>query len=178
MRFHPVVNLFAFTFLTSCAHEGVIVRKDSTAQPFYQSVGVDGSYSFMLRDNAGSIHRQLVTPEVFERYALGQYFNDLQPATTGAERSGDKEMKTASTAPSARPHAAIASAASKPGQVAIAKKLSSARHTVAKHHQAHKAVAKHAPGAVTKKKVIATAKPQPVAPPARPTLLVAVARCR
>ncbi len=75
----PWSFLLALFLLTSCANEGVIVRKDAGPLPFYESLGVDGSYAFLLRDNAGSMHRQLVTPEVFERYAVGQYFNDLQP---------------------------------------------------------------------------------------------------
>lgn len=66
-------------FLLACAQQGVIVEKQTSPQPFYQSVGVDGSYAFLLRDSAGAVHRQLVTPEVFERYAVGEFFNDLQP---------------------------------------------------------------------------------------------------
>ena len=96
MHFHTLVSfLLALFLLTSCANEGVIVRKDAGPLPFYESLGVDGSYAFLLRDNAGSVHRQLVTPEVFERYAVGQYFNDLQPVGTPA--SNFKEVRTAST---------------------------------------------------------------------------------
>ena len=35
---------------------------------------------FILRDRAGNVRSQLVTPEVFARYQAGDYFNDLQPA--------------------------------------------------------------------------------------------------
>lgn len=33
---------------------------------------------FILRDRAGNVRSQLVTPEVFARYQTGDYFNDLQ----------------------------------------------------------------------------------------------------
>jgi hypothetical protein len=93
MRFHPIVSFLPAILLTSCANQGVIVRKDSGPMPFYESLGIDGSYKFAVRDGAGSMHRQLVTPEVFERYAVGQNFNDLEPAPTqsiaaaGAQRT-------------------------------------------------------------------------------------------
>ena len=103
MRFHTLVSfLFAIFLLTGCANEGVIVRKDAGPLPFYQSLGVDGSYAFLLRDNAGSMHRQLVTPEVFERYAVGQYFNDLQPVATPSSdfKEGRMERATGTRNPS------------------------------------------------------------------------------
>ncbi|MFL6540576.1 MAG: hypothetical protein ACJ8HU_07425 [Chthoniobacterales bacterium] len=70
--------------LTSCAYQGVIVQKLSRPHPLYASIGIDGVYSFVLRDSAGGLHRQMVTPEVFESYSEGQFFNDLQapPAPT------------------------------------------------------------------------------------------------
>ena len=84
MRFQPLAFLLPSLFLSSCAYEGVIVRKDSAPLPFYESVGVDGSYKLALRDSTGAVHSQLVTPEVFEGHAEGDYFNDLQPAPNTA----------------------------------------------------------------------------------------------
>jgi len=60
-------------FLASCANEGTIVRKDSRPYPFYHSLGVEGAYTFLLRDQTGVVHRQMVTAEVFDAYAEGQY---------------------------------------------------------------------------------------------------------
>ena len=94
MRFTVTLVLVAAMFLTSCAYEGVIVEKRSRPHPLYHSVGIEGVYTFVLRDSAGALHRQMVTPDVFEQYAEGDYFNDLQPA---ASRAGDyKATRTVS----------------------------------------------------------------------------------
>lgn len=83
--------------MASCAYEGVIVRKDSSPLPLYESVGVDGSYKLALRDRTGAVRSQLVTPEVFEGYAEGEYFNDLQSAPSGASAAA-KGMASAGSA--------------------------------------------------------------------------------
>ncbi|HEY0369844.1 MAG TPA: hypothetical protein VGC85_09625 [Chthoniobacterales bacterium] len=75
----------AVVFLTSCAYQGVIVQKQARPHPLYESIGIDGVYSFLLRDNSGAMRRQMVTPEVFQAYAEGQYFNDQQAAATSGE---------------------------------------------------------------------------------------------
>lgn len=82
MRSYLIATLVFPLVLSSCAYEGVIVRKDSGPLPFYESLGVDGSYKLALRDSSGMVRSQLVTPEVFEGYAEGQYFNDLQPGVS------------------------------------------------------------------------------------------------
>jgi hypothetical protein len=71
--------------LTSCAFQGTIVEKQSRPHPLYHSVGIEGVYTFVLRDNAGAVNRQMVTPEVFDQYAVGDYFNDLQAPTNREE---------------------------------------------------------------------------------------------
>ncbi len=91
MRLYSLLSLLAVTFLTGCAHEGVIVQKNTSPSPFYHSLGIDGSFAFLLKDRAGLTRRQIVTPDVFSRYAVGDYFNDLQPGSSG--RSDSKEMK-------------------------------------------------------------------------------------
>jgi len=87
MRFLSLVLPLSALFLSSCANQGVVVRKAAYPLPFYHSVGVDGSYKFALRDNAGAVRSQLVTPEVFEKYAEGDYFNDLQPGAARNEQT-------------------------------------------------------------------------------------------
>ncbi|MDQ6860798.1 MAG: hypothetical protein M3032_06540 [Verrucomicrobiota bacterium] len=77
--------MFIPFLLTSCAYNGVIVRKESRPHPLYHTIGIEGVYSFIVRDTSGSLHRQMVTPEVYEMYAEGQTFNDLGPAPTAAE---------------------------------------------------------------------------------------------
>jgi hypothetical protein len=40
----------------------------------------NGMYSFILRDQQGNVHSQMVTAEVFARCQVGDYFNDRGPA--------------------------------------------------------------------------------------------------
>lgn len=42
--------------------------------------------SIELRDSAGVVHRQMVTPDVYARYQRGQYFNDLQPLPANSDQ--------------------------------------------------------------------------------------------
>lgn len=75
-RITPVAaSLFAL-LLGSCAYEGAIVQKEFRPLPFTDSLGVDGIYTFKLRDRDGYVHSQMVTADVFARYALGSYFKD------------------------------------------------------------------------------------------------------
>lgn len=177
MRFYPIVSLLLALFLTSCANEGVIVRKDSGPLPFYESLGMDGSYKFVLRDSAGSLHRQLVTPDIFERYAVGDIFNDLQRGSGTSRQSSDfKETKTAS-APVAQKvrHTASANLSERMRRTASVKKPAHSRHIAVKAHKSRKTIAKHTP----KKKAVRAAQAQPAPATASPQiLLVAVARCR
>ncbi len=94
MRF-IVSLLLAPLFLTSCANQGVVVQKESRPHPFYESVGIENVYTFMLRDDAGVIHRQMVTPEVFERYAIGDRFNDELPTPAVNVTSEPKAVQVA-----------------------------------------------------------------------------------
>jgi hypothetical protein len=101
MRF-TYLPLLALLF-TSCANEGTVVRKDSNPMPFYHSLGIDGSYKLALRDSAGAVHSQLVTPEVYQDYAEGDYFNDAQPPATSSTNSTDvKDTIALRTAPTQR----------------------------------------------------------------------------
>ena len=81
-------------FLTACANQGVIVRKDSGPMPMYHTLGMEGSYSFYLRDRNGAVHRQIVTPDVFARYSEGEYFNDLQPVPSTPEQFDPTTVRT------------------------------------------------------------------------------------
>jgi hypothetical protein len=80
-----LLPLLAFTLLSSCAYQGVVVEKHSRPLPFPASLGLDGMFSFQLRDRAGELHSQMVTDYVFASYRVGDYFDDLQPppAQTG-----------------------------------------------------------------------------------------------
>lgn len=87
--------LLGALFLTGCANQGVIVQKESRPHPFYESVGIEGVYTFLLRDDAGAVHRQMVTPEVYERYAIGDHFNDEAPARATNDVSEPKAVQVA-----------------------------------------------------------------------------------
>ena len=102
MRLTIVVCIACAALLTSCAYEGVIVQKDAQPLPFTHTAGIDGSYAFLLRDNTGTVRRQIVTPEVYNQYAIGEYFNDLQPAPTGT-RDTTIDPKVVQTAMTTKP---------------------------------------------------------------------------
>ncbi|MEO5753177.1 MAG: hypothetical protein ABIR38_00530 [Chthoniobacterales bacterium] len=78
MRLALVICLAAALLFSSCAHEGTIVRKAVRALPFAGSLGIEAIFRFEVRDREGHIHRQVVTPEVYARYKVGDYFNDRE----------------------------------------------------------------------------------------------------
>lgn len=75
-----LIYLIAISLLSGCAYEGVVVDKRTRPLPFPESLGVDGMYTFKLRNHAGEVHSQMVTAYVFSGYRVGDYFNDLQPS--------------------------------------------------------------------------------------------------
>ncbi len=96
MRFRLLLSPLCAALLGSCAYQGTIVQKDTTPLPFEHSYGMNGSYAFLLRDNSGAVRRQIVTPEVYNQYAVGEYFNDLQPRRASDGKSFDgKTVMTA-----------------------------------------------------------------------------------
>ncbi len=142
MRPAPFLLVLTASLLASCANEGVIVSKDSAPLPFYGSLGIDGSYKLALRDSTGAVHSQLVTPEVFEGYAQGQYFNDQQPGPAQDATSPEMEGQVRPAAiTDRRPGGAAAGSGSR-----IAQKSggSSRTHTVAKLNQSRPTQARSA----------------------------------
>jgi hypothetical protein len=150
--------------LGSCAYQGVVVDKTSRELPFSETVGAPGSFAFMLRDSTGAVHRQLVTPEVFASYNVGDFFSDLQPAPAQrgnaaedkvvltASRSMARQQSAVATVRPPKPTAKIAAAAkvkssSKVAASTSSKKSHKAHGRVATKHRAHKksdlAKAKH-----------------------------------
>lgn len=166
MRFSILVCVTCAALLTSCAYEGVIVQKDARPLPFTHTAGVEGSYAFLLRDNAGTVRRQIVTPEVYNQYAVGEYFSDLQPPSAGRDPIDAKVVRTA----------ALSTPLSST-QVASARKANTAR-TVAAKPASKSAVAKTAaasrkPNSLTGKPKAAVAKQKPAG--SRPAPVVAKA---
>lgn len=103
MRLHLSL-LFSAALLSSCAYEGTIVDKSHQPHPMYLSQGIEGKFTFVVQDKAGVRHRQMVTPEVFERYAIGQYFNDQETGPSGDEgKSFKSTVMTASKPTAPRP---------------------------------------------------------------------------
>lgn len=78
MRSNLFICVISILILSGCAYEGTVVRKEFRPLPFYDSLGIEAIYHFELRDRAGQIHSQMVTPQVFAAYEVGDYFNDLQ----------------------------------------------------------------------------------------------------
>jgi len=103
-----------------CAFEGTIVEKRSRLRPDASMIGTEGvhsfvfrgptgtsrppvgvpnpqfwtetsgSYKFLLRDRQGNVRAQLVTPEVFARCQVGDYFNDRGPACARPDAKDSK----------------------------------------------------------------------------------------
>lgn len=80
MKLHFTL-LSVAAFLVSTASAEVIVKKTFRPLPFSGSMGLDGIYKIELRDANNRVHRQMVTAEVFNRYAVGDDFIDRLPAS-------------------------------------------------------------------------------------------------
>jgi hypothetical protein len=121
MRSNLLTSFLIAMLLAGCAFEGVVVEKRSRQTPDSSMIGTEGvdsfafrgptgtsrppitvpspqfwtetngRYSFLLRDRQGKAHSQMVTPEVFARYRVGDYFNDQQ---SPPEHSDSKSSKT------------------------------------------------------------------------------------
>lgn len=85
MRFTIHLCLALALLFSGCAYQGTVVKKQFRLLPFSESLGIEAIYKFELRDRAGQIHSQMVTPEVFASYQVGDYFNDLQMPSPMAE---------------------------------------------------------------------------------------------
>ena len=191
MRPHFFLIISAL-FFAGCARQGVIVQKESRPSPFYHSLGIEGSYAFMLRDSAGTLHRQMVTPDVYERYAEGDYFNDLQPGATRTDAIDSKVMKTALRPAHDATRFAKMQKTTLARRIATARKFVPSRYAGAKAAANKKRVAKRTRKRTKSRTVVQIAQivAQPL-PPAQPVLpeqastqaapemsVVSVARCR
>ncbi|MDQ2868233.1 MAG: hypothetical protein M3R59_07475 [Verrucomicrobiota bacterium] len=71
--------LALLSLLSSCAFEGTVVQKEARPLPLAYSLGTDVICKFQLRDRSGALCWQMVSPEVYNTYEVGDYFNDLNP---------------------------------------------------------------------------------------------------
>lgn len=108
--------------LSGCAFEGTVVEKRSRPLPDSSMIGTEGVYSFafrgptgtsrppitvpnpqfwtesngmytfLLRDQRGDVHSQMVTAEVFARYRVGDYFNDRQSPRETSDAKDSKDV--------------------------------------------------------------------------------------
>lgn len=149
MILRSVALFLVSALLGSCAYQGVVVDKAARELPFSETIGMPGSFALMLRDSSGAVHRQLVTPDVYARYEVGDYFNDTQSGPAPRDHgAGDKVMLTASrsvgytpiasTRPAASTRATVASApapathnASHSAKTGIASKKHKSHHSIA-----------------------------------------------
>lgn len=121
MRTNILLALCLAFAVTGCARRGVLVDKRLKPSPFAYSAGVDGIYTFLLRDERGRVHSQMVPAEVFARYDVGDYFDDRQPAPARQESGYSKDT---SDSKDVRP-------------VSTSMRRASA-HSVAQHHSSKK----------------------------------------
>ena len=107
MRSKLLASLLAALLVAGCSQKGVVVEKRLKPSPFAYSTGMDGIYSFLLRDEQGRVHSQMVTPEVFRRYEIGDVFDDQQPGPVRRE-GFSKDSTTLSDSKEVKPvrHAA------------------------------------------------------------------------
>jgi hypothetical protein len=125
MPFSLLASFLVAMLLAGCALEGVVVEKRSLPLPDASMIGTEGAYSFsfrgptgtsrppitvpapqlwtqtngiytfLLRDQPGSMHSQMVTAEVFARSRVGDSFNDRQVPLETAD-SKDKTITAVS----------------------------------------------------------------------------------
>lgn len=155
MHLKNYAALFAsVALLAGCSQKGTVVEKRLKPSPFAYSAGVNAIYSFMLRDSQGHVHSQMVPAEVFERYEVGDYFDDQQAGPARRE-SGFSKESAVSDSKDVRP-VKHASARTK-------KHHTAARKTAAKRkHRNLRAVARHReedprPATVTETTAVPTA---------------------
>ena len=107
MRLNPLACVLSVMLVAGCAVAGVIVEKRSRVLPDSSIPGTEGvhsfvfrgptgtsrlpitlsrpdfwpdqngMFSFVMRDSGGHLCSQMVTPDVFARYRVGDDFNDL-----------------------------------------------------------------------------------------------------
>ena len=118
MRSSLLASFLIAMLLAGCAFEGVVVEKRSRPLPDASIIGTEGAYSFafrgptgtsrppitvpapqlwtqtngiytfLLRDQQGTVRSQMVTAEVFAHFRVGDYFNDWQlPLETSDSKS-------------------------------------------------------------------------------------------
>ena len=163
MRFRLLLSPLCAVLLGSCAYQGTIVQKDATPLPFDHSYGLNGSYAFLLRDNTGTVRRQIVTPEVYNQYAVGEYFNDLQPRRASDGKSFDG--KTVMTAMMSKVTTRRTVATRKSEQKAKVAKVTKAKKSAGKvAKQSRPAVKKQQPARVA----IVAAQPRKALPVEQP----------
>ena len=121
MRSSLLVSFLIAMLLTGCAFEGVVVEKRSRPLPDASTIGTEGAYSFafrgptgtsrppmtvpapqlwtqtngiytfLLRDEHGSVDSQMVTADVFARSRVGNSFNDRQVPLKTADSKDKKQ---------------------------------------------------------------------------------------
>ena len=134
MRFSLLASVLVAMLLAGCALEGVVVEKCSRPLPDGSMIGTEGAYSFsfrgptgisrppitvpapqlwtqtngvytfLLRDQPGSVHSQMVTAVVFDRYRVGDSFDDRQLPL----KTADSKDKTVTAVSNHRRHHPIA----------------------------------------------------------------------
>lgn len=103
MRPQIYTALIAALLLAGCAQKGTVVEKRLKPSPFAYSAGVDAIYSFLLRDEQGHVHSQMVTPDVFSRYEIGDYFDDQQAGSSTRRDEGFSKDSSREDSKSVKP---------------------------------------------------------------------------
>jgi hypothetical protein len=168
MRSNLLPSFFVAMLLAGCAFEGTIVEKRSRPLPDSSMIGTEGVYSFvfrgptgtsrppitvpnpqfwtenngmftfLLRDQQGNVHSQMVTAEVFARCRVGDYFTDRGPACSPSD---SKDSKTVVAVIHQQRHHRMAQARRSNRRVAMHRRHHSAKSrktiTLRASHHAH-----------------------------------------
>ena len=125
MRWKIYLPLISAIFLAGCAQKGVVVEKRLKPSPFAYTNGMEAIYSFLLRDEQGQVHTQMVPADVFNRYEIGDFFDAEQSGPT--QRAGYSKESDVSDSKMVKPVR----------HTAVRKKT---HHTTAATHKKHRAL--------------------------------------
>lgn len=138
MHLKICVTILAAIILAGCAQKGVVVEKRLKPSPFAFSNGMDGIYSFLLRDEQGHVHSQMVPPDVFNRYEIGDMFDDQQAGPAHRESGFSKDSTMTSDSKSVKPVTHVTHRKTHVAAVATPQKKHAT--AVVKHHKKQRAL--------------------------------------
>lgn len=131
-------------FLGAGGVHGIVVGKSYQPLPLVDSLGIDGIYRLELQGADKVVHRQMVSPEIFSSYQIGDEFDDRLSAADARKHHANqlaaeakpaavvKETPIAKAAPSPAPANQLVAKAPEAKPSPTAKPLAAAASPVPK----------------------------------------------